>query len=282
MSCGNTLEEALSQGISEIFERYSVDMFYSNPNEKYHTISISSIKNNNLKNILNKLEQHFNIYILDLAYTFRVPTVALVLIDKDNYNISINFGTFPDFDIALERCITEIFQGNQTYDKISDKQQFSYIENQWFDYALFNGNNTKDWNCFPEQILFNLIEEQEESSIYCKNLSNLEINKYYQFLSSKLNINFYYCDTSLSNNLKSIFIFSDNAYPIQAHFLQGAIINPEDKNIALNFLTNYFNLIKNIFIDDKNNYLINLFSMTDYIIKNQYLYRYIITLMCGD
>ena len=57
-----------------------------------------------------------------MAYTFKVPTVALVLIDKNNYNISINFGTFPDFDIALERCITEIFQGNKIYNKISEKQ----------------------------------------------------------------------------------------------------------------------------------------------------------------
>ena len=282
MSCGNTLEEALNQGISEILERYSADMFYLNPNEKYHIIDISLIENNNLKNILNKLERYFNVYVLDLAYTFKVPTVALVLIDKNNYNISINFGTFPDFDIALERCITEIFQGNKIYNKISEKQQFSYSEEQWFDYALFNGHNTKDWNCFPEQVLFNLIKEQKESSLYCKNLSNSEINKYYQFLSSKLDIKFYYCNTSLSDNLKSIFIFSDNVYPIQAHFIQGMILSSEDKNIAFNFLNNYFNLVKNIFTDNKNKYLINLFSTTDYIIKNKYLYRYIITLLCGD
>jgi len=39
------------------------------------------------------------------------PVMAVVLINKTNNNIIVNFGASPVFDIALERCLTEIYQG---------------------------------------------------------------------------------------------------------------------------------------------------------------------------
>ena len=49
MAAGNTIEEALTQGLSEIFERYAYEQLFTNKQEIYYQINIDALKNDDLK-----------------------------------------------------------------------------------------------------------------------------------------------------------------------------------------------------------------------------------------
>ncbi len=112
MAAGNTYEETLVQGISEIFERYSTKQVilneYSLPTipEKYYKKYIeleriiSYLKNNN-----------YDVIVKDASLDKKIPVVMVLFIDKKNNRFSFQFGAHPDFPIAVERAFTEFLQG---------------------------------------------------------------------------------------------------------------------------------------------------------------------------
>ena len=116
MACGNSLEEALVQGISEFFERYVSDEFYSNPNLVYYKLNLDKIEiEQSLRNIINLIEQNYQIDFFDLSYNFDFPVILGVLKSEESFCFAPSFGCFPDFNIALERVITELYQGIYNY-----------------------------------------------------------------------------------------------------------------------------------------------------------------------
>lgn len=125
---GNTPEEALVQGLSEILERWCERQVLTNrltPPEIPYSY-IQAITPDLYEIILKYLEKdsaRFNLKVYDLSFGQGLPVVGLVLFDKRNLGYRIQLGAHPLFRIALERCLTELEQGlelhNPTFDSIT-------------------------------------------------------------------------------------------------------------------------------------------------------------------
>ncbi|MDD4565938.1 MAG: YcaO-like family protein [Eubacteriales bacterium] len=110
---GNSPTEAIVQGLSEIVERHHNLKIHNEgitpptiPNgylEKFHAIYgvISSIREN----------RRYGLIIKDCSLGTGFPVVASALIDKEKQTYIVKFGAHPVFEIALERSMTEMFQG---------------------------------------------------------------------------------------------------------------------------------------------------------------------------
>jgi len=114
MVAGNTPEEALVQGISEIFERYvCTEQFIRRkiippdiPTQylrKYPYVfkTIRDIENSGPYRIIMK----------DCSLGMGFPVAGSVFIDYEHQTHMVKFGAHPDFEIAMERTLTETFQG---------------------------------------------------------------------------------------------------------------------------------------------------------------------------
>lgn len=110
---GNTVEEAIGHGLDEISERYVKYVIYSKeltppevPHEYIQKVCpdifqiISNIQNNG----------EFEVLVMDASLGRHYPVVAICIVNKFTHSYVINFGAHPCFQIALERCLTEMFQ----------------------------------------------------------------------------------------------------------------------------------------------------------------------------
>ena len=114
MCAGNTREEALTQGLSELFERH-VQIQISNYELSVPTIPNEDIKDLNIElyNIIQNVEKsgEYKIIIKECSLGCGFPVIAVILMQKSTKKYYVNFGSSPIFDIALERCLSEVFQG---------------------------------------------------------------------------------------------------------------------------------------------------------------------------
>jgi ribosomal protein S12 methylthiotransferase accessory factor len=111
MCAGNTEEEALVHGLAEIFERYVTREIVRN-NLELPTIPISTIKTQKIVNALEYLKRcGYTVKIKDCTLGGKYPVVGLIVLNKAKTNFQLRLGSDPVFEIALERCLTEIFQG---------------------------------------------------------------------------------------------------------------------------------------------------------------------------
>jgi YcaO-like protein with predicted kinase domain len=217
MAGGNTFEEAFNQGFSEICERYTLfKMFYQAGEYDFYQIDNNSITNPLLQQYIKNIEaQQKKVYIYDLSYTFETPVVMLVILDLKNHWLKINLGSFPVFDIALERTFTEIYQNIFTL-----KKQHEQIHSPYFnykpEYLLYrNGSGFANESCLPEFILANSIVVNTPSKIWTHSGSNIHIFDYYKKLAQNFNWNVYVNNRSLIDNFYSLHIYVDERlYPI--------------------------------------------------------------------
>ena len=113
MCAGNTPEEAIVQGMSEIFERYAnQEIMLSDiippdiPEHEYRQYD-------DIAAIIDEIEAmgDFGICFKDCSLGRGLPVCAAVLIDRTHQKYRISFGAHPIFAIAAERCLTEVLQG---------------------------------------------------------------------------------------------------------------------------------------------------------------------------
>jgi ribosomal protein S12 methylthiotransferase accessory factor len=108
MAAGNTQEEALNQGLSEVCEHIVQNGFYSYPMDKYYRLDLSKLNNPELLKMINNIHKAGSkIYLYDLSYNFNMPVFMSIIINKNTKRSYVNFGSFPVADIAIERVITE-------------------------------------------------------------------------------------------------------------------------------------------------------------------------------
>jgi ribosomal protein S12 methylthiotransferase accessory factor len=114
MAAGNTPQEALVQGISEIFERYVTNRILRDK------ITPPDIPEQYLKQFpaiyetmwrVQELNPSYQLVFKDCSLGRGFPVVALIVIDQNHQSYSVRFGAHPSVAIALERCLTEIYQG---------------------------------------------------------------------------------------------------------------------------------------------------------------------------
>ncbi len=115
MSAGNTPKEAIIQGISEIMERYVIKKIYFNkivPPD----IPIELFEETNIYRQIKLMEEKFGfkIIIKDCSLDLSLPVIGILVIDKNNNKYSFHLGADPSPISALERCLTELFQGTNS------------------------------------------------------------------------------------------------------------------------------------------------------------------------
>lgn len=111
MCAGNCREEALVQGLSEVMERYSLRLLYENPTAP----PLLNPKLFDGTRIFQKLESlktnGIEYQILDMSMGKSLPVVGLRVIIEGTNVMAMHIGADPNPETALERCLTELFQG---------------------------------------------------------------------------------------------------------------------------------------------------------------------------
>ena len=112
MCAGNTPKEAIIQGMSEILERYVIRKIY------YENITLPTIPLDKFNNtiihqkILDlKTKYNWNFLIKDCSCDLKIPAIGVLIIDPVNHKYLFHIGVDPSPITALERTLTEIYQG---------------------------------------------------------------------------------------------------------------------------------------------------------------------------
>ncbi len=137
MCAGNSKEEALIEGLSEILERYAGTKMVK---EKITLpeIPMSYIeKFPKVKKMVDKLKENTEYYfrLVDCSFGGKYPVAGLYILEKNTGKFGFKLGAHPDYGIAMERCFTEAAQGKDIYE---------YAENCIFDF--YDGEGTEDRN----------------------------------------------------------------------------------------------------------------------------------------
>ena len=110
---GNTPEEAIGHALDEISERFVKYEIYSQeltPPEV--PVEIIQEMCPELYKIISAIQknQGFIVCVKDASLGRGFPVVAVCLINQREHTYTVNYGAHPCFEIALERCFTEMFQ----------------------------------------------------------------------------------------------------------------------------------------------------------------------------
>lgn len=112
MCAGNTPEEALVQGISEVLERFVIRKVYFE-NITFPKIPHSCFEGTEILKRIKILEQAegYTIDIMDCSCGIGIPAIGVIIRNKENTKYQFHLGVDPSPITALERCMTELFQG---------------------------------------------------------------------------------------------------------------------------------------------------------------------------
>jgi ribosomal protein S12 methylthiotransferase accessory factor len=112
LTAGNTVFEARTQGLSEVFERFVKNRVIAEcialpqiPDDivaRYPTIATA----------IAALRGHgFGLRLLDASLGGEYPVICVTLIDPQSGGVFASFGAHPNFEVAFERTVTELLQG---------------------------------------------------------------------------------------------------------------------------------------------------------------------------
>ncbi|HWR44857.1 YcaO-like family protein [Sporomusa sp.] len=126
MCAGNTAEEALVQGLSEVLERY-VNMRMLVDEITPPDIPLEYLKQHpSIYQMIQEIENsgNFEVIMKDCSLGQGLPVVGVIFINKDDQSYFIKFGSHPIFAIAAERTLTELLQGQEVRDMMGMKEFF--------------------------------------------------------------------------------------------------------------------------------------------------------------
>lgn len=141
MCAGNTNEEAIIQGLSEICERFAIREIISKK-IKIPLINESEYKNyKTISEIIKYYELNgYKVYIKDASLNKGMPVICAQIVDIENNILHLSFGAHPSFAIAIERCLTEFIQCRD-FD-ISEKKHFfedeRFFSKEYINYLIEN------------------------------------------------------------------------------------------------------------------------------------------------
>lgn len=232
MAAGNSFKEAFVQGFSEILERYIVKQFVLGKFTNYSFLNLSNYPQ--FDKYLRVIEsQSKEFYIIDASAQYDIPVVIGLMIDKQGHWTRLNFASFPNIEIAIERLFTEMYQNAQTMYNQHDYLQIPY-DNTNAEYVLLkNSGSLSKMSFFPEDILNSTFQYQEPTSIWLKGTHNSidVLYDYYLNLIEKLKLNVYVHNHSLSTKMSAIQIFVNNI-EFKMHTNWDRIIRNPDFNIV--------------------------------------------------
>ena len=120
MSAGNTKYEARVQAISEIFERAVKNQIIR------EELTLPDVPKEVLQQFPNIYEgiktledKGFPILVKDASLGGKFPVMCVTLMNPKNGGVYASFGAHPNFEIALERSLTELLQG-RSFEGLND------------------------------------------------------------------------------------------------------------------------------------------------------------------
>ncbi|PNC33461.1 hypothetical protein CXU13_01365 [Akkermansia muciniphila] len=116
MCAGNTPHEAVLQGLCEIFERYAMRQLFES-NLVMPDIPLSFFGESYIKQRIEELQKEHGVDIIvkDGSCGIGLPVIGVVVINKNSHQYLCKFGAAPVPKVALERCLTEMFQGSDKF-----------------------------------------------------------------------------------------------------------------------------------------------------------------------
>lgn len=143
MAAGNTLEEAIVQGLCEIFERYSQGKMFAKEVVFPEIPREVAFESDYIKTIVTEIESKgYRVYMKDASLGKNFPVVASFIVNPKNGKVAYRFGSHPSMEIALERSFTETFQGAKVLDKIGLNDIVFNRADDWRSNADFNAMKT--------------------------------------------------------------------------------------------------------------------------------------------
>ena len=286
LCAGNSKQEALVQGICEILERFAYKEFMYKK-IKIQTINIKNINNMEIFNQLNSIEKIGLKYKLkDFSIGGLFPVVGIIIYDELKQNYLFSIGSDPNFDIAVQRCITEIFQGltveelrkkmqpvNNNFEKLEKEIGKDFIKYNWLKsytsnsgihpQELFTTNKEVDIEELPFRKVYNNIDalnyllkilSENNYKVYCKNYSFLGFDTYKVFIPNMSEVD------DVDDLRLNIFLNENKLNKI--YFDSFAEMDKETEKLFIN--------LSNSIIYNKLNLPYNVFGVNNYI-SNSYV-----------
>ena len=124
MTAGNTLEEALVQGISEVYERH-VNKILIRGGYTPPEIPREHFNRYGLNNLIEQIERggKYKVSVRDCSLGKGYPVTATIIRDLEHGTFGIKFGCHPSLAISVERTLTEALQG-KTIEKFTSNNKF--------------------------------------------------------------------------------------------------------------------------------------------------------------
>ena len=112
MAAGNTAEEALVQGLSEVFERF-VAREVLRGEAVPPRIPSATLADYGVSDLIARVERggRYEVRVHDASLGRGYPVVMTTLVDRQRATFGVRFGAHPSLPIAIERTLTEAFQG---------------------------------------------------------------------------------------------------------------------------------------------------------------------------
>ena len=163
MSAGNTLAEAQVQCLSEIFERAVKKEILEGeitlpdvPAEviaKYPKI---------VAGIQGLEKQGFPVLVKDASLGGQFPVMCVTLMNPRTGGVFASFGAHPNFEVALERSLTELLQG-RSFEGLNDLPKPTFSSNSDYDFVEWDftseGENS---NADEAEKLFNILKDMDK------------------------------------------------------------------------------------------------------------------------
>ena len=168
MCSGNNSAEAILQGICEICERYILQLIYLKK-VRFPLFETNSLSDETKRLLILLNNEGYDFRIINCSLGGKFPVIGL-LVEKtigEKHLYSFRLGSDINPDVALRRCITEIFQGVNFDDEISlweDKKDYCAL----YEYhkSLVNGSGLVSLDTF----IFDQSSELyfEEADLSCR------------------------------------------------------------------------------------------------------------------
>lgn len=149
MAFGNTLEEAKTQALSEVFERYCNKEIINKEIIMPQIPADGSIfKDRLLEEIVEVKEKTgLEVTIYDASLGKGYPVISVIFENKENNTYFVKFGAHFDINVATERCLTEMFQGRRN-------NQSDYMkEKTYLDDSLWRKKELRVYSSYWRRIL---------------------------------------------------------------------------------------------------------------------------------
>ena len=128
-AAGNTLEEAILQGIFEVIERDAAAIWW------YNKICRPAVDHSKLpQTLLSQMEHTIGCeseyWVLDLSHDFEIPVFVAVAQHRTNQKFTLGFGCHLDPELACKRALTELCQTHEIRKQHSAPFDFDAITSE--------------------------------------------------------------------------------------------------------------------------------------------------------